>query len=85
MAPTRSEEGHGKHQKEEEMTMEEVVLQVYRSVSGQFGGLLLRNGVEDGRVEGCATQEEVELQALEAGINPDRVEVLDQRPTVARK
>jgi hypothetical protein len=65
--------------------MEAVILQVFRNASGQFGGRLLRDGVEDGRVAGCATQEEVELQALDAGINPDRVEFIDHVPPVDRK
>jgi hypothetical protein len=62
--------------------MDEVVLQVFKSASGQFGGRILRAGVEDGRVAGCSSKEDVECQAIEAGIEYDRVEVLDHVPPV---
>jgi hypothetical protein len=62
--------------------MEEVVLQVFKSASGQFGGHILRASVEDGRVAGCSSKEDVECQAIEAGIEYDRVEVLDHVPPV---
>lgn len=62
--------------------MNEVVLQVFKSASGQFGGRILRAGVEDGRVAGCSSKEDVESQAIEAGIEYDRVEVLDHVPPV---
>lgn len=62
--------------------MIEVILQVFKNTSGQFGGRILRAGIEDGRVTGCASQEEVECQAIEAGIEFNRVEVLDYVPLV---
>ena len=61
--------------------MKEVVLQVFMCVNGQFGGRILRDGAEDGRVEGCLTRVDVELQAIEAGINVDRVEIIDYVPS----
>lgn len=62
--------------------MEEVVLQIWKAVSGQYGGRILRDGVEDGRVAGCTSKDDVECQAIAAGIEFDRVEVLDHVPPV---
>lgn len=62
--------------------MEEVVLQIWKAASGQYGGRILRGSVEDGRVAGCASKDDVECQALDAGIEFDRVEVLDEMPPV---
>lgn len=62
--------------------VEGVVLEVYKSASGQYGGRILRAGIEDGRVAGCSSREDVECQALEAGIEFSRVEVLDAAPPV---
>ncbi|HJV75134.1 MAG TPA: hypothetical protein VJ654_12990 [Noviherbaspirillum sp.] len=62
--------------------MEEVVLQIWKADSGQYGGRILRGGVEDGRVAGCTSKADVECQAIEAGIEFDRVEVLDAMPPV---
>ncbi len=59
---------------------EDVVLQIFRSGPGIFGGRILRNGVEDGRVDGCHSHAEVRGQAADAGIRLDRVEVLDHMP-----
>jgi hypothetical protein len=42
----------------------------------------MRGGVEDGRMAGCMSKDDVEYQAIEAGIEFDRVEVLDAMPPV---
>lgn len=60
----------------------EVVLQVWKSASGQYGGRILHGGAEAGRVAGCETADEVEAQAAEAGILFHRVETLDAMPPV---
>ena len=60
--------------------MSEVILQVYLCPSGQWGGRILRSGIEDGRVAGCDSQEDVEATAIGAGIEFDDVEVLDYIP-----
>lgn len=60
----------------------EVVLQIFQNTSGQWGGRILRDGVEDGRVGGCSSAEDVQYQAQEAGIDFDRIEELDHVPTV---
>lgn len=62
--------------------MDKVILQIFKSASGQFGGRILRAGVEDGRVAGCSSREDVEYQAIEAGIEFDQVEMLDHVPPV---
>lgn len=62
--------------------MDETILQIWVSASGQFAGRILRGDVEDGRVAGCTSKEDVEYQALEAGIEFDRVEFLDSMPPV---
>lgn len=62
--------------------MIETILQVWISESGQYAGRILRGNVEDGRVAGCTSTEDVEYQALEAGIEFDRVELLDSMPPV---
>lgn len=62
--------------------MEEVVLQIWRAASGQYGGRILRGSVEDGRIAGSSSEDDVKCQALEAGIEFDRVEVLDAMPPV---
>lgn len=56
------------------------ILQVFQQNSGQWGGRVLRDGEEDGRVAGCDSADEVEAQAAEAGIDVDRVERLDHVP-----
>lgn len=63
--------------------MDLVILQIWKATSGQYAGRILRGGIEDGRVAGCASQDDVEYQAVEAGIYFDRVEVLDTIPPVA--
>lgn len=60
----------------------EVILQVWLAASGQWGGRILRPDGEDGRIAGCSSSEEVEIQAIEAGIKFDRVETLDYVPSV---
>lgn len=60
----------------------EVVLQIFKNASGQWGGRILRDGVEDGRVAGCSSAEDVQYQAQEAGIGFDRIEELDHVPPV---
>lgn len=60
----------------------EVVLQIFKNASGQWGGRILRNGVEDGRVAGCSSAEDVHYQAQEAGIVIDRIEEIDHVPPV---
>lgn len=60
----------------------EVVLQVWKSASGQYGGRILDGGKETGRVGGCETADEVEAQATEAGILFHRVETLEAMPPV---
>jgi hypothetical protein len=62
--------------------MEEVILQIWKAASGQWSGRILRGAVEDGRVVGCASKDDVEHQALEAGIEFDRIELLDSTPAV---
>lgn len=60
--------------------MSEVVLQVYPLGNGLWGGLILRDGVEDGgRVE-ADSQEDIECIAMGAGIDYDRIEELDHIP-----
>ena len=61
---------------------EEVVLQTWIASSGQWAGRIMRGGIEDGRVAGCSSEEDVECQALEGGIDFDRVERLDHVPAV---
>lgn len=58
------------------------ILQVFKADSGQWGGRILRDGEEYGRVAGCDSADEVEAQAYEAGIDVDRVERLDHVPPV---
>lgn len=62
--------------------MEEVILQIWRADCGQWAGRILRGAVEDGRVAGCTSKDDVEYQALEAGIEFDRIELLDTMPAV---
>lgn len=62
----------------------EVVLQTFKNISGQWGGRVLRDGVEDGRVAGCSSADDVLYQAQEAGIVIDRVEQIDYVPPVDR-
>lgn len=62
--------------------MKEVVLQIWKASSDQYGGRILRDGVEDGRVVGCTSKADLECKAIEAGIEFDRVEVLDAMPPV---
>lgn len=64
------------------MEQTEVVLQVWQAASGQWGGRILRDGEEDGRVAGCNSQDNVEATAMESGIDYDRVELLDHVPPV---
>lgn len=61
---------------------EETVLQTWVASSGQWAGRILRAGIEDGRVAGCSSQEDVICQAIEGGIDFDRVEPLDHIPPV---
>lgn len=58
------------------------ILQVFQADSGQWGGRLLRDGVEGGRIAGCISPAEVEAHAYEGGVDIDRVERLDQVPPV---
>lgn len=60
----------------------EIVLQIWKSTSGQYSGRFLDGGTETARVAGCATTDEVEAQAAEAGIFFHRVEILDGVPPV---
>jgi hypothetical protein len=64
------------------MNMNDVVLQIWRSETGDFAGRILRDGVEDRRISGCACRDGVEYKVLEAGIEFDRVEVLNATPLV---
>ena len=67
----------------EQIKADDVVLQIWISASGQYSGRILRDGFEDGRVAGCSSKDEVEYQALEAGIGFDRIETIDKLPPVA--
>lgn len=58
----------------------EIVLQVWRSADGNWGGRLLWDGMEHGRVDGCPSAEDVECQAIEGGFDYQRVEQLDCEP-----
>lgn len=58
------------------------ILEVFQQTSGQWGGRILRGGIEDGRVAGCATPTEVESQAVEAGIVFSEVRQLHYVPGV---
>lgn len=60
--------------------MEEVILQIFKNASGQWGGRILRDGVESGRVAGCSSSEDVECQAIEAGIDVTKVEIISHVP-----
>lgn len=60
--------------------MKEVILQIWQESSGNYAGRILRGGVEDGRVDSCESKDDVECQAIEAGIEYDRLEVIDQAP-----
>ena len=62
--------------------MEEVILQIWNAASGQWAGRILRGDVEGGRVAGCPSRADVEHQALEAGIEFDRIEMLGSMPPV---
>lgn len=62
--------------------MDEVILQIWKAASGQWAGRVLRGDVEDGRVAGCTSKDYVEHQALEAGIEFDRIEMLGSMPPV---
>lgn len=62
--------------------MEETILQVWQAASGQWAGRILRGAEEVGRVAGCTSADDVEHQAVEAGVEFDRVELLDSTPTV---
>lgn len=42
-------------------------LRIYRSKSGQWSGQLVEDGVEVAGVAGCATAEDVECEAQNAG------------------
>jgi len=68
--------------KEKSYIMEEVILQIWKAASGQWAGRILRGDVEDGRVAGCTSIDDVEHQALEAGIVFDRIEKLGSMPPV---
>lgn len=65
--------------------MEKVILQIWNAASGQWAGRILRGDVEDGRVAGCTSKDDVEHQALEAGIEFDRIEMLCSMPPVKDK
>lgn len=65
------------------MAQTEVVLQIWQAASGQWGGRMLRGTEEDGRVAECSSVDDVEYQAVEAGIHFDRIEMLDHVPAVA--
>ena len=62
--------------------MDEVILQIWKAASGQWAGRILHGDVEDGRVAGCMSKDDVEHQVLEAGIEFDRVEMLGSMPPV---
>ncbi len=58
----------------------ELVLQIWQAPSGQWSGRLLQAGSEAGAVAGGSSAEDVEHAAVEAGIYPDRVEILENGP-----
>lgn len=62
--------------------MDEVILQIWKAASGQWAGRILRGDAEDGRVAGCTSKDDVEHQALETGIEFDRIEMLGSMPLV---
>ena len=43
-------------------------LRIYRAPSGQWAGQLLEDGIEVAGVAGCATAEDVECAAQDAGL-----------------
>lgn len=52
------------------------VLRIYRAASGQWSGVILRDGLEVGRIAGCASPDEVEESACAIGIESYSVEML---------
>ena len=56
----------------------ELVLRVYRASSGQWVGVLMSGEGEIGRCGGCESPEDVQEAAMESGIIPDRVEIMEQ-------
>lgn len=60
---------------------DELILEVYQT-GAQWGGRLIRDGQEDGRVSECASKDDVIYAALEVGINPTRIIEKDHCPGV---
>lgn len=48
----------------------EITLQIYKSDSGQWAGIMLRGGVEIGRISGCSSFQEVIKEARLQGFDP---------------
>lgn len=49
------------------------VLQVYRTNTGRWAGVMIADGTEIGRVTGCASPEEVEVAACESWCDIEHV------------
>ena len=49
-------------------------LRIYKAPSGQWSGQLVEDGIEVAGVAGCATAEDVECEAQEAGLVYDQAE-----------
>jgi len=56
--------------------MNKIILRVYLAASGQWAGSLLDGDVEIGGIAGCASPEEVEESAYDAGYDFVEVETV---------
>ena len=54
----------------------DITLQIYKTSSGQWAGIMLRDGVEIGRIAGCSSRFEVIKTATEQGFYLEFVETV---------
>lgn len=45
----------------------QITLKIYKTLNGQWAGILLDDNVEVGRISGCSSREEVVQEAREQG------------------
>ncbi|SAL55258.1 hypothetical protein AWB73_06024 [Caballeronia turbans] len=57
------------------MADDTIILRIYRAPNGQWSGKLFAGDEELGAIAGCESAEDVEQQAIDCGLHPDRVEV----------
>ena len=56
-------------------------LKIHRASSGQWAGIILRDGQEIGAIAGCANPKEVEQTAMDTGYSFDEVELDSESAT----